>query len=87
MFEELGLSVARQPDNGANPRPDNRTGWLDGEPPRTPVDELVDSQDEANFWNPERQLGRKKKKKAVRPRPDGAANTYPAVVHVAGWGD
>src|SRR5437588_12890108 len=24
MFEELGLNVARQPDNGATPRPDNR---------------------------------------------------------------
>ena len=33
MFEELGLNVARQPDNGANPRPDNREGWLDGETP------------------------------------------------------
>ncbi len=33
MFEELGLNVARQPDNGANPRPDNRTGWLEGETP------------------------------------------------------
>ena len=52
MFEELGLNVARQPDNGANPRPDNRSGWLDGETPRTPVDELIDSQEEANFWNP-----------------------------------
>ena len=31
MFEELGLNVARQPDNGANPRPDNRAGWLEGE--------------------------------------------------------
>ena len=30
MFEELGLNVARQPDNGTNPRPDNRSGWLDG---------------------------------------------------------
>ena len=30
MFEEHGLNVARQPDNGANPRPDNRSGWLDG---------------------------------------------------------
>ena len=30
MFEELGLNVARQEDNGANPRPDNRSGWLDG---------------------------------------------------------
>ncbi len=31
LFAELGLNVARQPDNGANPRPDNRAGWLDGE--------------------------------------------------------
>ena len=42
MFEELGLNVARQDDNGANPRPDNRSGWLEGETPRTPIDELVD---------------------------------------------
>ncbi len=34
MFTELGLNVARQPDNGANPRPDNRDGWLDGATPR-----------------------------------------------------
>ena len=33
MFEELGLNIARQPDNGANPRPDNRSGWLEGETP------------------------------------------------------
>ena len=33
MFENLGLNVARQPDNGANPRPDNRSGWLEGETP------------------------------------------------------
>src|SRR5438309_408464 len=33
MFEELGLNVARQPDNGANPRPDNRSGWLEGHTP------------------------------------------------------
>ena len=51
-FEELGLNVARQPDNGSNPRPDNRSGWLDGETPRTPVDELIDSQADANFWDP-----------------------------------
>src|SRR5881392_1856057 len=44
MFEELGLNVARHPDNGANPRPDNREGWLEGDAPRTPVDELIDSQ-------------------------------------------
>jgi biotin synthase len=33
MFEGLGLNVARQPDNGSNPRPDNRSGWLAGSPP------------------------------------------------------
>ena len=33
MFENLGLNVARQPDNGANPRPDNRSGWLEGDTP------------------------------------------------------
>ncbi len=33
MFQELGLVTERQPDNGANPRPDNRTGWLSGETP------------------------------------------------------
>ena len=47
MFEELGLNVARQPDNGSNPRPDNRSGWLEGEAPATPMDELIDHQDEA----------------------------------------
>jgi len=40
MFEELGLNVSRQPDNGANPRPDNRSGWLDGETPDV-VEELL----------------------------------------------
>src|SRR5882762_10882571 len=42
MFEELGLNVARQEDNGANPRPDNRSGWLDGETPDV-VEEFLDS--------------------------------------------
>ncbi len=28
MFEDLGLDISRQPDNGSNPRPDNRSaGW------------------------------------------------------------
>src|SRR5438046_5201603 len=44
MFEELGLNTARQPDNGTNPRPDNRSGWLDGDtPPETPIDALVNT--------------------------------------------
>src|SRR5215208_1051049 len=81
MFEELGLNVARQDDNGANPRPDNRDGWLDGETPKTPVDELIDCQGEANFWNPAVQL-RHSKKTSVPPRPDGAPNRFPEVVQV-----
>ncbi len=81
MFEELGLNVARHDDNGSNPRPDNRSGWLDGETPRTPVDELIDSQAEATFWNPAVQL-RHRKKTSVPPRPDGATNTFPDVVQV-----
>ena len=40
MFEGLGLNVERQPDNGANPRPDNRSGWLEGETPDV-VQELL----------------------------------------------
>jgi len=81
MFEELGLNVARQPDNGSNPRPDNRSGWLDGESPGTPIDELIDRQAQANFWNPARQL-RHKKKSSVPPRPDGAPNRGLQVVQV-----
>ena len=38
MFEELGLNIAAQPDNGANPRPDNRSGWLAGETPDVVAD-------------------------------------------------
>jgi biotin synthase len=84
MFEELGLNVARQEDNGAHPRPDNRSGWLEGETPRTPVEELIDSQGEANFWDPSTQL-RVIKKKGVPPaypsRPSEVAS------QPAGWGD
>jgi biotin synthase len=86
MFEELGLNVARQEDNGANPRPDNRSGWLDGDTPRTPVDDLIDTQQEADFWNPATQL-RHRKKTSVPRRPDGAPNAYPELVHVEPTGD
>ena len=75
-FEELGLNVARQPDNGSNPRPDNRSGWLEGETPRTPVDELIDSQAEANFWDPSTQLRViKKEQDAVPAYPRAARPT------------
>src|SRR3954471_8032594 len=70
MFSDLGLNVARQPDNGANPRPDNRDGWLDGEPPETPIDELIATQAEANFWDPSTQLRVVKKKGKVPPYPN-----------------
>jgi biotin synthase len=72
MFEELGLNVARQPDNGSNPRPDNREGWLDGEAPKTPVDDLIDSQADANFWDPSTQLRVIKKKRKPPAYPKAA---------------
>jgi biotin synthase len=73
MFSDLGLNVARQPDNGANPRPDNRDGWLDGETPSTPMDELlVDSQEDANFWDPSTQLRVIKKTRKPPPYPEAA---------------
>ncbi len=82
MFEDLGLNTARQPDNGANPRPDNRSGRLEGDTPVTPIDRLVDRQEEANFWDPATQL-RHSRKAAVPPRPDGAPNRgMPQVVQV-----
>jgi biotin synthase len=87
MFEELGLNTARQPDNGSNPRPDNRDGWLEGDSPATPIDELVDRFDEANFWDPSKQL-RLRKKHSVPPRPDGAPNRgVVTVIEPPGWGD
>jgi biotin synthase len=43
MFEELGLNISRQPDNGSNPRPDNRSGWLEGETPAVIEDFLSDT--------------------------------------------
>src|SRR5215207_10055890 len=82
MFEDLGLNVARQPDNGAEPRPDNRSGWLEGETPRTPVEELIDSQAEAPFWDPSTQLRVVKKTQKPPPYPEADAAAQPA-----GWGD
>ena len=81
MFEDLGLNVARQPDNGANPRPDNRDGWLEGETPDV-VEAHLDPATpaggiEVRLWDPSTQL-RFKRKGHVPPRPDGAPNTVPA---------
>jgi biotin synthase len=82
MFEELGLNVARQPDNGANPRPDNRSGWLEGDSPDTPMQELIDSQGDANFWDPSTQLRVIRKKGKPPPYPSEAPTA-----DFAGWGD
>jgi biotin synthase len=71
MFEQLGLNVARQPDNGSNPRPDNRSGWLDGETPDV-VDEHLAANAPANLdvrlWDPSAQLHYRSKGKARRKR-------------------
>jgi biotin synthase len=79
MFEGLGLNVGRQADNGANPRPDNRSGWLDGETPDV-VDDLLAGASppepeglEIRLWDPASQL-RFQRKATVPPRPDGAPN-------------
>jgi biotin synthase len=73
MFEELGLNVARQEDNGSNPRPDNRSGWLEGDSPATPMEELIDHQDQAPMWDPSTQLRVVKKDKRVPKYPTAAA--------------
>jgi len=75
MFERLGLNVGRQPDNGVNPRPDNRAGWLEGTTP-DPGSESVSqppSPLEIRLWDPSTQL-RFSPKHNVPPRPDGAPN-------------
>ncbi len=88
MFEELGLNVARQPDNGSNPRPDNREGWLDGQTPDVVAEALGDPEEpleeaqpdpaglDVRLWDPSTQL-RFSPKRLVPPRPDGAPNTRP----------
>jgi biotin synthase len=81
MFTDLGLNVARHADNGANPRPDNRSGWLAGETPATPMEELIDNQAQAPFWDPASQLRVVKKKQKPPPYPAStAASSAPARV-------
>jgi biotin synthase len=78
MFEELGLNVARQEDNGANPRPDNRSGWLEGETPDV-VEEVLTGHDssglEVRLWDPSKQP-RFARKRTVPQRP-GAYGRIP----------
>jgi biotin synthase len=87
MFEELGLNVARQPDNGSSPRPDNRSGWLCGDPPadggpgRADTDDSTVAGKRARAGVAERDLEvrlwdpstqlRHRPKRSVPPRPSG----------------
>ncbi len=79
MFEQLGLNIARHADNGANPRPDNRSGWLQGETPDV-VSEALASKPEAELrvrlWDPSKQLRFARKRKA-RPRAEATGGTAP----------
>jgi biotin synthase len=77
-FAGLGLNVARQPDNGSNPRPDNRSGWLEGETPDIVGDALAGKAGpeaglDIRLWDPASQL-RYSPKRVIPPRPDGAPN-------------
>ncbi len=78
MFEELGLNVERQPDNGTRPRPDNRSGWLAGEAPApqtaAPARPDAETKLPVRLWDPATQL-RFAAKRVVPPRPDGSPNT------------
>jgi biotin synthase len=83
MFTDLGLNINRYEDNGANPRPDNRSGWLSGETSDVVEDYLDDASQaaaagiEITVWDPASQL-RYAKKETVPPRPDGAPNRWPS---------
>ena len=77
MFEELGLNVAIHDDNGENPRPDNRSGWLEGHTPDViadALDGLAGTQFGVHLWDPVAQL-RFERKRTVPERPDGAPNS------------
>lgn len=83
MFGELGLNIARQDDNGANPRPDNRSGFLAGETPDV-VESYLDTPEAAadagitiRRWDPSTQLRYVAKSKRIPVRPDGAPNRWP----------
>jgi biotin synthase len=71
MFEEFGLNVARHPDNARNPRPDNRSGWLEGETPDVVSQALTSSAPgelEVRLWDPSTQLRYARKRARARTR-------------------
>ncbi len=75
-FSELGLNVSPSRTTGpANPRPDNRSGWLEGETPDVVGETLAEPPTgfEVRLWDPSSQL-RFAAKRSVPARPDGAPN-------------
>jgi biotin synthase len=92
MFTAHGLNVARQPDNGARPRPDNRSGWLSGQSPpvaQEPGDEAdgdvrVDGAAgfDVRLWDPSTQLRFRAKRRVAR-RPRRATDGIPGQVAAA----
>jgi biotin synthase len=80
MFENLGLNVGRQPDNGANPRPDNRSGWLEGDtPPAAGADVAEEFAGlDVRLWDPSTQLRFARKRGPIPPRPEPAPDVAPA---------
>ena len=84
MFEELGLNVARQPDNGANPRPGQPlAAGSTGETPDV-VEEYLDTRADAERPASRSACGTRRRscassaRRAVPPRPDGAPNRWPS---------
>ncbi|HUA12172.1 MAG TPA: biotin synthase BioB [Solirubrobacteraceae bacterium] len=80
MFANEGLNIARQRDNAANPRPDNRSGWMEGDAPldgELPEAAPPPAELKIRVWDPSTQL-RYSAKRHVPPRPDGAPNRVPA---------
>jgi biotin synthase len=73
LFQDLGLNVARQPDNGTSPRPDNRSGWLEGEAPHLSAAPGAPTEPELDvrLWDPSTQL-RFHRKRVVPRRPEAA---------------
>ncbi|CAB4917830.1 unannotated protein [freshwater metagenome] len=88
MFIDQGLNISRHPDNGANPRPDNRSGVLAGETPDI-VEEFLDDYTpsgdvdlEVRLWDPSEQLRFRPAEQSVPVRPDGAPNAWPDALQV-----
>ncbi|HEV2775957.1 MAG TPA: biotin synthase BioB [Solirubrobacteraceae bacterium] len=86
MFENLGLNVARQPDNAARPRPDNRSGWLEGQTPSAPDDDVAGEFAglEVRLWDPSTQLRFARKRRPIAPRPETGREPSPDVASARG---